>query len=118
MPTDTSKMTDEEYAAYIVDYRRDRSIPCVDKNGNPLKRGDRVRIFKGTKLRHMKDGSVITKKTYVVTLHDAHRGYEGQHEIDGEPGAYACRPEAMWPGRGGYWTDCDSTWVELVKEQK
>lgn len=116
MEIDFSTLSNEEYDAMMDDERRDRSIPCVDKNGNPLKRGDKVRIFKGTLLHSMKRGDIVCKKTYVVSLHFANKGYEGYSRLSGEPGKYAIDPQVTWPGTGGYWTRCDSRLVELIKD--
>lgn len=118
MAIDTSALSDKEYNALIDDERRDRSIPCVDKNGQPLKRGDRVRIFKGTALHSMKSGDIVCGKTYVVSLHSVCKGYEGHSQLSGEPGKYVTPPTVTWPGSGGYWTRCDSRLVELVSAQE
>ena len=87
--------------------------------GKPdLKKGDRVRIKKGTVIRsmhprHTRDNPKIAGRDYVVTLHDVYQGYLQSHWHDHDRKPFR-NQEIVWPGEGGYWCHVDTSLVEVV----
>ena len=95
-----------------------------------FKRGQKVRIKKGTPLltmhprykerKYLEDGTPYHKlagRDYVVTLHSADPGFAKHpnsfhaHELTS-----AVREERVeWAGESGYWTWCDARFVEPVE---
>jgi hypothetical protein len=72
----------------------------------PVKRGDRVRIPKGTLIKTCTKGVRLAGRTYVVTVNHTLCGM-----VDGEK---VVNPSVCWPGPSGYWSKADINDVELV----
>lgn len=82
----------------------------------PIKRGDKVRIPKGTMVRSMKNHNEARPagRSFVVTVHSMACG-QNAHVYRGETVA-AVDPAVVWPGTGGYWCECSINDVEKVED--
>lgn len=86
--------------------------------GQNLRKGDRVRIKKGTVIRsmhprHSRDNPKVAGRDYVVTLHDVYNGYMPTHYHRHESRPFR-NQQIVWPGEGGYWCHVDTSLVEIV----
>ena len=79
----------------------------------PIKKGDKVRIPKGTEIRSMgakglhKSGRAQTITAHRVCTGATNRPFTGDPE-------HISNPKVIWPGSGGYWSEADINDVELV----
>lgn len=81
----------------------------------PIKRGDKVRVPKGTFIRttHPQRENGPSKRTQTVTINhilngtDEHKGYHGEWQ-------YRTNPSVVWAGTGGYWCEADINDVEQI----
>lgn len=82
------------------------------------KRGDRVRIKKGSIVFSTAPGidrqGVVTQRAQLVTVHDADRGYFSSDGYRGSDGDRLRQGQVRWAGAGGYWRWTDLNNVELV----
>lgn len=74
----------------------------------PIRRGDRVRVPKGTLVATTHGRQVlVTKRSYVVKIHHVYEGYTY---------AGVTHPaRVVWAGAGQYWKEADMADVELVE---
>lgn len=80
----------------------------------PLKRGDKVRIPKGTMVLSRKTGkSAPAGRGYIVVVHSISCG-RNEHIYRGEV-VPAVNPAVVWPGSGGYWCEADVNDVVKVE---
>jgi uncharacterized Zn ribbon protein len=88
-------------------------IPPTDRNGTPIKQGDRVRVFKGTLVTGTfhEPQPKITKGTHVVKVRMV---FDGWHKISEHRNDGGRAPQVSWSGTNGYWNDCDASLVEVV----
>jgi hypothetical protein len=73
----------------------------------PFKRGDKVRIPKGTLVKTCTKGVRITGRTYTITVDHVLHGAEYDDTVH--------NPVVVWPGTGGYWSEADINDVEKVQ---
>jgi len=67
----------------------------IPRDELPIKQGDRVTIKKGTLVRNVNKGTAPAGRNYKVTIH---------HFISGSRHSPTM---VVWPGSGGYWSECD-----------
>jgi len=75
----------------------------------PIKRGDRVRIPKGTLVKTVYHGVRLAGKTYTVKVDHTLNGM-----TDERYGTH--NPTVRWAGPGGYWSEADFNDVEKIDE--
>ena len=104
----------EEYETGWLYGLKDREAgkPVRDVLSDPLfKRGDKVRVQKGTLVwstHPQTSGKYPTGRTYSVMLHDCPRGTPAY--IDHREGFVPPKEgEALWAGAGGYWVYANPT---------
>lgn len=74
----------------------------------PIKRGDTVIIKKGTIIYVVGQEPKPAGRTYQVKVHSLSPGQNrpvGHPQHDPSYGVQ--NPRIVWPGSGGYWTECD-----------
>ena len=79
---------------------------------NPVKRGDKVLIKKGTNLWSCNPSkrNFVVKKNYIVTIHDYNPGWKVAADADYHPA------EVCWAGTHGYWTYARLEDVVVLKD--
>lgn len=88
--------------------------------GKDLKRGDKVRIKKGTRIlsmhpRYTRENPKIARRDYVVTVYDTYQGFVQSHWHSHKIDQAVRNQQVVWPGEGGYWCMVDTSEVEVVE---
>ena len=85
-------------------------IGYVPKHLLPLRRGDIVKIPKGTMVENHRTGVKPAGRTYTVTVSHILSGAEYNDRAMEGPyydGPQIVNPKIVWAGSGGYWSECD-----------
>lgn len=80
--------------------------PVLDKNGVEIKRGDRVRIIKGTIVKNSGPGDKIkiAGRSHLVKVHSIYRSFE---EYNYDNVLVKRNARVVWAGAGN-WHECDA----------
>lgn len=73
-------------------------------NTHSIRRGDKVRIRKGSTIKSMNGKTYEAKVSYTITVHDVYAGWAGYHHLRETDVRNAI---IVWSGRGGYWKETD-----------
>lgn len=80
----------------------------------PIKRGDKVRIPKGTEIRSMgRKGTHKAGRAQTIIVNHMCTGSTSL-PFQGPPEHFS-NPKVIWPGSGGYWSEADINDVELIE---
>jgi hypothetical protein len=96
-----------------------------EKHNLPVKKGDRVTIRKGTKIRTTipaTTGGYMSKvagRTYTVTVDHVLNGMNTPVGDDRHNALYPVKPPSVrWPGTGGYWFEVDINDIPEAVDEK
>lgn len=85
-----------------------------DLSDLPIKKGDKVRIPKGTEIRSMgAKGTHKSGRAQTITVNHMCTG--STNRLFNDEAEHLSNPKVIWPGSGGYWSEADINDVELVE---
>lgn len=102
-----------ELCAVYMETQKIKSAKYIGPFGDPgIKKGDRVRITRGSRITGTGGGNGYAAKSYVITVFDVNDG----HVFVDNDGKIACRnPEICFVRSGSYWGYVSARDVEKVQ---
>lgn len=79
-----------------------------------LKKGSKVKILKGSKVKTTYHGERLVGRTYTVTIHDVYQVTPAYREYGGREFIRPVPAKVIWPGTGGYWSEAAVSDIEVL----